>query len=107
MLMRASLLCRWIVTHVIVTALALAGSAALSFAAEADMDASCRIPFETLKDTKTGESFPLSAALNENEKLQENLRRRYIVADLSTTDENGFCRGVQEHFTPAIELSEF
>ncbi len=71
------------------------------------MDASCRIPFETLKDSKTGEFFPLSAALNENAKLPENLRRRYIVADLSTADENGFCRGAQEYFTPVGELSEF
>ena len=71
------------------------------------MDASCRIPFETLKDSKTGEFFPLSVALNENAKLPEHLRRRYIVADLNSTDENGYCRGVQEHFTPVGELSEF
>ena len=71
------------------------------------MDASCRIPFETLKDSKTGEFFRLSVALNENAKLPENLRRRYIVADLNSTDENGHCRGVQEHFTPVGELSEF
>ena len=71
------------------------------------MDASCRIPFETLKDPKTGEFFPLSAALNENAKLPENLRQRYIVADLSSADENGYCRGVREHFTPVGELSEF
>jgi hypothetical protein len=49
----------------------------------------------------------MSAALNENDKLAENLRRRYIVADLNTTDVNGYCRGVQEHFTPVGELSEF
>jgi hypothetical protein len=71
------------------------------------MDASCRIPFETLKDPKTGASFPLSAALNENADLPENLRQRYIVADLSSTDENGYCRGAREHFTPVGELSEF
>lgn len=71
------------------------------------MDASCRIPFETLKDSKTGEFFPLSAALNENAKLPENLRQRYIVADLNSADENGYCRGVREHFTPVGELSEF
>ena len=107
--MRASSLCLWIIAHVIVTSLALAESAAISFAAgtSPDMDASCRIPFETLKDSKTGEFFPLSAALNENAKLPENLRRRYIVADLNSTDENGYCRGVQEHFTPVGELSEF
>src|SRR6478609_8451567 len=82
--MRASSLCLWIIAHVIVTSLALAGSAAISFAAETspDRDASCRIPFETLKDSKTGEFFPLSAALNENAKLPQNLRQRYIVADL-------------------------
>ena len=40
--------------------------------------------------------FPLSAALNENSKLPENLRQRYIVANLSSTDENGFCKGVRE-----------
>src|SRR6185436_4003589 len=87
----------------------LAESAAISFAAgtSPDMDASCRIPFETLKDSKTGDFFPLSAALNENANLPENLRRRYIVADLSTADENGYCRGVREHFTPVGELSEF
>jgi hypothetical protein len=107
--MRASLLCRWIIVHVIVTSLALAEGAAISFAAgtSPDMDASCRIPFETLKDSKTGEFFPLSAALNGNAKLPDHLRQRYIVADLSSTDENGHCRGVQEHFTPVGELSEF
>src|SRR5262249_18223732 len=72
-----------------------------------DIDASCRIPFETLKDSKTGQPFPLSAALNENASLPENLRRRYVVADLNTTDENGYCRGMQELFAPLDELSEF
>ena len=107
--MRASSLCLSIFAHVIVTSLALAESAAISFAAgtSPDMDASCRIPFETLKDSKTGEFFPLSAALNENAKLPENLRQRYIVADLSSADENGYCRGVREYFTPVGELSEF
>ena len=107
--MRASSLCLWILAHVIVTSLALAESATISFAAgtSPDRDASCRIPFATLKDPKTGEFFPLSAALNENAKLSENLRQRYIVADLSTVDENGYCRGVEEHFTPVGELSEF
>ena len=107
--MRASSLCLSIFAHVIVMSLALAKSAAISFAAgtSPDMDASCRIPFETLKNSKTGEFFPLSAALNENAKLPENLRQRYIVADLSSADENGYCRGVQEYFTPVGELSEF
>jgi len=105
--MRVASLRLWIIARVIVTSLALAGSAAISFASDPDMDASCRIPFSTLKDPKTGEFFPLSAALNENGKLPDNLRQRYIVADLSSTDENGFCRGVREHFTPVGELSEF
>ena len=72
--MRASSLCLWIIAHVIVTALALAGSVAIAFAAgtSPDVGASCRIPFETLKDSKTGEFFPLSAALNENANLPEN-----------------------------------
>ena len=107
--MRASSLCLWIIAHVIVTSLALAESAAISFAAGAspDMDASCRIPFETLKDSKTGEPFPLFAALNENATLPEKLRQRYVVADLSSTNENGYCRGVQEFFTSLGELSEF
>ena len=60
-----------------------------------------------LKDSKTGEPFPLSAALNENAKLSENLRQRYIVADLNSADENGNCRGVQEYFSSVGELSEF
>lgn len=92
-----------------VMSLALAESAAIAFAAgtSPDMDASCRIPFETLKNSKTGEFFPLSAALNENAKLPENLRQRYIVADLNSADENGYCRGVQEYFTPVGELREF
>lgn len=107
--MRASSFCRRVVSHVAVASLALAIGAATAFAAGpgTDVDASCRIPFETLKDPKTGESFPLSAASNDNAKLPENLRQRYIVADLSTADENGYCRGVREHFTPVGELSEF
>jgi hypothetical protein len=72
-----------------------------------DINASCRIPFEALNDPNTGKSFALSALLNENAKLAENLRQRYIVADLNSTDENGNCRGVQEYFTPVGELSEF
>src|SRR5690606_29643364 len=44
----------------------------------ADMDAPCRIPFEKLKDVKTGSPFPLSAAVNENETLPQNIRNRYI-----------------------------
>ena len=107
--MRASSLFFWIVALVIVTSSAVAESTAVSFAAgtSPDMNASCRIPFEKLKDSKTGEFFPLSAALNENAKLSENLRQRYIVADLNSADENGNCRGVQEYFTPVGELSEF
>ena len=108
--MRASSSWLGIIAHVIVTSLALAEGVAVSFAvgpSPADRDASCRTPFETLKDSKTGEVFPLSAALNENARLAENLRQRYIVADLSSTDENGYCRGVEEHFTPVGELSEF
>lgn len=107
--MRASSFCRSIAAHVIVTSLAVAGSGAVALAGEPtpNVDASCRIPFEALKDPKTGESFPLSAARNEDEKLPENLRHRYIVADLSTADENGFCRGIKEHFSAIGELSEF
>jgi hypothetical protein len=84
-------------------------SAAVSLAAgtSPDVNASCRVPFETLKDSKTGKPFPLSAALNENAKLPEHLRQRYIVADLNSADENGNCRGVEEYFTPLGELSEF
>ena len=76
--MRASSFCLRIIAHGIATSLALVASAAVSFAAGTtpDRDASCRIPFETLKDPKTGESFPLSAALNENAKLPENLRQQ-------------------------------
>jgi hypothetical protein len=93
---------------VIVTSPVRAESAATVAAGKAsDINASCRIPFEALKDPKTGTSFALSALLNENAKLAENLRQRYIVADLNSTDENGNCRGVQEYFTPVGELSEF
>src|SRR5438132_9302532 len=105
--MRASL-SSWALSLVIVASPAGAESTA-SFAAgkDSDINASCRIPFEALKDPKTGTSFALSALLNENAKLAENLRQRYLVADLNSTDENGNCRGVQEYFTPVGELSEF
>ena len=107
--MRASSSCLWIIAYIAVTSLVLAGSSPISLAAgtSPDRDASCRLPFEALKDPKTGESFPLSAALNENAKLPENLRHRYIVADLSSADEHGYCRGVREYFTPVGELSDF
>jgi hypothetical protein len=72
-----------------------------------DVDAPCRIPFERLKDTKTGEPFAMSAVMNEAEKLPQHLRSRYIVADLNTTDEGGMCRGVKEHLSRVDELSEF
>ena len=38
---------------------------------------------------------------------RQNLRQRYIVADLNSADENGNCRGVEEYFSPVDELSEF
>ena len=99
----------WIIAVFIVASPALAESTVGSFAVEAipDVNASCRIPFEKLKDPKTGESFPLSAALNEGAKLSANLRQRYIVADLNSSDESGNCRGVQEYFSSVGELSEF
>jgi hypothetical protein len=104
--MRASLFF-WTIALVIVTSPVSAGSTTFAAGKDPDMNASCRIPFETLKDPKTGKSFALSALLNENVKLAENLRQRYIVADLNSTDENGNCRGVQEYFTLVGELSEF
>jgi len=105
--MRASSL--WVMAHLFIASPALAESAAVSpaSAASPDISANCRIPFETLKDSKTGQPFPLSAALNENARLPENLRQRYVVADLNTTNENGYCRGIREFFSPLDELSEF
>ncbi len=87
-------------------AAALSG-AALSADTAADADASCRLPFETLKDPNTGNVFPLSAALNDNSALPDNLRQRYIVADLNSADEDGYCRGVREHFSALGDLSDF
>ena len=72
-----------------------------------DVDAPCRIPFEKLKDVKTGSPFPMSAAINENDKLPENIRNRYIVADFNTADEDGMCKGVREHLSRVDQLSEF
>ncbi|MBX3548134.1 MAG: L,D-transpeptidase [Xanthobacteraceae bacterium] len=72
-----------------------------------DIDAPCRIPFEKLKDVKTKEPFPLDAAINENDKLPDHIRNRYIVADFNTTDENGTCKGVVEYISRLDELSEF
>jgi hypothetical protein len=83
------------------------GAATGAVGKDPDINASCRIPFELLKDPKTGQPFALSALLNENAKLAENLRQRYVVADLNSTDENGNCRGVQEYFPAVDELSEF
>jgi hypothetical protein len=91
---------------VVLTSAALLGP---SVAAEqiADRDGICRVPFEKLKDPKTGEYFPLSSALNENTKLADHVRQRYIVGDFNSTDENGNCTGVQEHITSMDELSDF
>lgn len=72
-----------------------------------DMDAPCRIPFEKLKDVKTDAPFPMSAAVNENDKLADNIRNRYIVADLNSADDEGYCRGVTEHISRLHELTEF
>lgn len=85
----------------------VAGAVSGSFAGEPDPHAPCRIPFEALKDPKTGEAFPTSAVLNANESLPDNLRQRYIVASLSTTDEGGVCRGIREVHTSLAELSDF
>jgi hypothetical protein len=73
----------------------------------ADMHAACRIPFEKLKDPKSGVPFPVSAAINDNERLAWHLRQRYLVADLNSADEEGMCRGVQEYFAPIDALSDF
>jgi hypothetical protein len=72
-----------------------------------DIDAPCRIPFEKLKDVKTDLPFSISAAINENDKLAENIRNRYIVADLNSADETGLCRGVTEYISRLDELTEF
>jgi hypothetical protein len=84
-----------------------AGVAAQAADTPDDRDAPCRIPFEVLKDPKTGEHFPLSAALNETAQIADHLRQRYVVADLSTAGADGMCRGVREHFSQMSELSEF
>src|SRR5262245_48718865 len=80
-------------------------AATLAAETSSDPNAVCRIPFEKLKDSKTSEPFPLSAAVNESTLLPEYLRQRYIVADLNSADEDGNCRGVQEYFSPVGELS--
>ena len=105
--MRASLFFGAIALVIVTSAATAETTATIAAAKHSDINASCRIPFESLKDPKTGESFALSASLNENAKLAENLRQRYVVADLNSTDDNGNCRGVQEYFTPVDELSEF
>jgi hypothetical protein len=107
--MRVSTIFIRIIALVAISHAGLFVGVAISFATETNQDAnaSCRIPFEKLKDSKTGEFLPLSAALNESAKLTENLRQRYIVADLNSADETGNCRGVQEFFSPVGELSEF
>lgn len=84
-----------------------AGCTALAAGPTPDRDAPCRIPFEVLKDPKTGQHFPLSAALNDSTQIADHLRQRYIVADLSTADGDGYCRGVREHFSDVAELTEF
>ena len=81
-------------------------SVANSSLGDAEVDAPCRIPFEKLKDQKTGDVFPLSAARNDNDKLSAHLRNRYIVADFDSA-ENGLCRGVQEIFSRVDDLTEF
>src|SRR5205823_14940154 len=105
--MRASLLFCTMALVIVTSPVSAEGTSTFAAGKDADINASCRIPFEALKDPKTGKSFALSALLNENARLAENLRQRYIVADLNSTDEDGNCRGVQEYFTPVGELSEF
>lgn len=80
---------------------------AMSAGKIADLDTPCRIPFEKLKDVKTDAPFPVAAAVNENDKLAEPIRSRYIVADLNSADETGLCRGVTEYISRLEELSEF
>jgi hypothetical protein len=105
--MRASLFVCMALAIVTSSAVRAESTAPSAAAKDPDINAACRIPFEALKDPKTGQSFALSALLNENAKLAENLRQRYLVADLNSTDEDGNCRGVEEYFTSVGELSEF
>ena len=55
------------------------------------------------------ESFIVNSKRNKphGAKLAENLRHRYMFADLNSTHENGYCCAVQEYFTSVGELSEF
>ncbi|HWP24834.1 MAG TPA: hypothetical protein VNL39_00645 [Xanthobacteraceae bacterium] len=94
-------------TIVCVATWGTSGAEVQTTAASMDVNASCRIPFEKLRDPRTGEFFPLAAAFNDNNKLAEHLRGRYIVADLNTTDADGYCRGVREYFSAPEDLSDF
>jgi hypothetical protein len=107
--MRVSASLFWIIEFIVVACAVFFASTVTLSAADAspDVNLSCRIPFEQLKDPKTGEPFPLSAALNEGAKLSTNLRQRYIVADLNSVDESGNCRGVQEYFSSVGHVHEY
>jgi hypothetical protein len=105
--MRASLFFCTMALVIVTSRVSAEGTSTFATGKDANINASCRIPFEALKDPKTGKSFALPALLNENARLAENLRQRYIGADLNSTDEDGNYRGVQEYFTPVGELSEF
>jgi hypothetical protein len=105
--MRALSLVRFGMAAVLAASAAWIATTAQADGPNADVHAVCRIPFETLKDPKTGAPFPLSAAINDNEKLAWHLCRRFLVADLNSADAEGMCRGVQEIFAPMEALSDF
>jgi len=107
--MRASSRFGRVIAFATVSSAALFASTIVLPAAEPgpDINAVCRIPFEKLKDSKTGEPFPVDAAINASTKISEKLRLRYVVADLNSSDPEGNCRGVQEYFTPVEALSDF
>lgn len=95
-------------THKILLGLLLTAIPSLTWAATTnDPNSACRIPFTTLKDTKTNRVFPLSAVQNPNTELSEHIRLRYIVGDFNSTDQNGLCRGVHEQFSAPEKLSDF
>ena len=62
------------------------------------MASDCLIPFTKAVNPRTGTAFAVQDAKNDLSGVKDMYRGRYIVVNLNTKDDNGNCKGVQEHY---------
>ncbi len=62
------------------------------------MASDCVLPFTKMINPLTGTAFAVKDTYNNLSGVKDMYRGRYIVVNLNTRDDNGNCKGVQEHY---------